>query len=109
MSSTDAPAAAPTVRVVRATPSGHVAIPDEFRAALGIDPETPLLLTLKDGALHLQPVLRGGDGVGSPWLRQLYDYFEPWRREAEEKGYTDEQINGWSDEALAEYRRERDG
>ncbi len=109
MSSTEAPADAPPLRVVRATPSGHVAIPDEFRAALGIDPETPLLLTLRGGELHLRPVARGSDANGSPWLRELYDYLEPWRRRADELGYTGEQINQWIDEALDEYRRERDG
>ena len=105
MSTTEVPSA----RVVQPSEDGRLEIPAEFRTALGIEPETPLLLTVKDGAIHLQPILSEGDDVGSPWLKQLYGLFEPWRREAEEKGYTDEQINAWIDEALAASRRERDG
>ena len=100
---------ATTTRVVRMTEDGRLEIPAEFRTALGIEAGTDVLLSVKDGALRLQPILNGGEGDGSPWLRQLYDYFEPWRREAEEKGYTDEQINEWIDEALAASRRERGG
>ncbi len=105
MSTTEAPPA----RVVHSTADGSLVIPAEFRTALGIEAETPLLLTARDGALHLTPVPRGDAGGGSPWLRELYDYLEPWRRKADELGYTGDQINQWIDEALDEYRRERDG
>lgn len=44
---------------------------------------------------------------GSPWLRELYEYFAPVRQEAIDKGYTEEEINTWIDEAIAEVRAER--
>jgi len=50
-----------------------------------------------------------GKPKGSPWLKELYDYFAPVRQEAEERGYTDEEINQWIDEALAEVRAENPG
>jgi hypothetical protein len=46
---------------------------------------------------------------GMDWYRKLYDYFAPARREADERGDSDEQINEWIDEALAAYRREQGG
>ena len=96
------------VRIIQATPEGLLEIPAEFRSAIGIEADTRVLLTLRDGALHLTPIPQGDRG-GSPWLRELHAYFEPWRREADEKGYTDEQINEWIDDALEASRRERDG
>jgi hypothetical protein len=44
---------------------------------------------------------------GSPWLKDLYDYFAPVRQEAEEKGYSDDEINTAIDRALASVRSER--
>ncbi len=95
-------------RIVRSTRDGRLTIPAEFRKELGIDAETRLQLTLKDGEILVRPVGQAA-ATGSPWLRELYEYFAPVRQEAEEKGYTDEQINEWIDEALAAYRREQDG
>ena len=96
-------------RIVRSARDGRLTIPVEFRRALGIGEATELVLTLKDGELRLRPVGTDQTPKGSPWLRELYDYFAPVRQEAEEKGYTDEQINEWIDEALAAYRREQGG
>lgn len=93
-------------RIVRSARNGRITIPADFRQALGIGDETALLVTLIDGELRLRPVEADVAPKGSPWLRELYDYFTPVRHEADEKGYTDEQINEWIDEALAAYRRE---
>ncbi len=53
---------------------------------------------------HHQPL---GDSEGSPWFREFYDLFAPVRQEAIDKGYTDEEINTWIDEALQASRAER--
>lgn len=44
------------------------------------------------------------EAKGSPWLRELYDYFAPVRAEAIEKGYTEEEINSAIDAALQAVR-----
>jgi len=66
-------------------------------------------VTVVDGELRLQPVEVEQRPEETDWFRRLYDYFAPARAEAEEKGYTDEQINEWIDEAIAAYRREQRG
>ena len=38
------------------------------------------------------------------WLKELYDLFAPVRQEVLERGDTEEEVNGWIDEALAEVR-----
>jgi AbrB family looped-hinge helix DNA binding protein len=93
-------------RVIRPPRRGQITIPAEFRRELGISDETPLRLTLREGELRLRPVGSDEPAKGSLWLRELWEYFEPVRREADERGYMDEQINEWIDEALAAYRRD---
>ena len=44
---------------------------------------------------------------GSEYLRELYELFAPVRQEAIDKGYTEEEINEWIDEAIREVRAER--
>lgn len=44
---------------------------------------------------------------GCPWLKELYDYFAPARREALERGYTEEEINLAIDEAVTAVRGTR--
>jgi hypothetical protein len=56
-----------------------------------------------------QPTHDAEEISGSPWLKNLYDYFAPARAEAEEKGYTEEQINTWFDVALKAVRRNQSG
>ncbi|MDP9366079.1 MAG: AbrB/MazE/SpoVT family DNA-binding domain-containing protein [Chloroflexota bacterium] len=104
-------------KVVRARKKGQITIPDEFRRELGIGEDSLLRVSVRDGELRIAPVEvreraeAGTDAAeqGSPWLRELYEYFAPVRQEAEEKGYTDEQINEWIGEAVAAHRRERRG
>lgn len=43
-------------RVIQQVADGRVEIPDDMRAALGIEPKTPLLLTLVEGEIHLRPL-----------------------------------------------------
>ena len=96
-------------KVVRARKKGQITIPDEFRKALGIEENSLLRVSVQDGELRITPVEvhKREPAAGSPWLRELYEYFAPVRQEAEEKGYTDEEINAWIDEAVAAVRRER--
>ncbi|MBA2278153.1 MAG: AbrB/MazE/SpoVT family DNA-binding domain-containing protein [Chloroflexia bacterium] len=96
-------------RIVRALRSGQVTIPAAFRRELGIDEQSLLRMTLENGGLRIMPVQVDDEPRGSPWLKEFYDYFAPVRQEAEEKGYTDEEINTWIDEALAAVRAERPG
>jgi bifunctional DNA-binding transcriptional regulator/antitoxin component of YhaV-PrlF toxin-antitoxin module len=101
--------AAVGAKFVRVLRGGQITLPIEFRRALGI--EEGMILAMhqgQDGVLHMRPapILTSG-GKGSPWLRELYELFEPVRREIEEKGYTEEEVNQWIDDAVAEYRKER--
>jgi len=93
-------------KVVRARKKGQVTIPDEYRKELGIGDDTLLRMRVEDGELRIAPVEVREQARGSPWLRELYEYFAPVREEADEKGYTDEEINAWIDEAIAAHRRE---
>jgi AbrB family looped-hinge helix DNA binding protein len=88
---------------VRPRRDGRITIPAEFRRELGIGDETTLRLTVADGELRLRPVGKR-ETDGASWFKELYDYFAPARQEAIEKGYTDEEINGWIDQAVAEVR-----
>lgn len=69
-----------------------------------MDADTPVRLTLRDGELWLRPVPTIRDDGGRDWFRELYDSFAPARQEAIDNGYTDEEINGWIDQAVAEVR-----
>lgn len=92
-------------RIIKAARGGRITIPIDLRRELGIDDETPLRVRVVDGELRVTPMANAA--AGSSWPRELYDYFAPVREEAKEKGYTEEQINGWIDEAVLAYRRER--
>ena len=94
-------------RLVRSLRRGRITIPAEFRKELGIGQDSLLHVTLDGGELRLKPVQTTAEPKGSPWLRELYEYYAPARQEAEEKGYTDEQINAWIDEAVTAVRREQ--
>ena len=93
-------------RIIRRLRGGRITIPAEFRRELGIGKDTLLELTLDGGELHLKPVEAKGERQGSPWFKELYDYFAPARAEALAKGYTDEEINAWIDAAVAAVRAE---
>jgi bifunctional DNA-binding transcriptional regulator/antitoxin component of YhaV-PrlF toxin-antitoxin module len=91
-------------RTVRALRGGQITIPAEFRKRLGVTEDTLLQMTLEAGELRVKPVRLAEPGQGSAWLKELYDYFAPVRAEAEEKGYTEQEINADIDEAVREVR-----
>jgi bifunctional DNA-binding transcriptional regulator/antitoxin component of YhaV-PrlF toxin-antitoxin module len=93
-------------RIVRPLQDGRITIPAEFRRELGIGRDTLLQVTLDGGELRLKPIEAEGEQQGSPWFKELYDYFAPARAEALAKGYTDEEINAWIDEAVSAVRAE---
>lgn len=93
--------------VLRPQRDGRITIPARFRQELGIGEDTQLRLTLNDGELRLRPVGSTARSEGSSWFGELYDYFAPARQEAIDKGYTEEEINSWIDQAVAEVRAKR--
>lgn len=96
-----------TTKIVRQLRSGQVTIPVEFRRELGIEGEGMLQMTLKDGELRIKPLHVREAHTGSPWLKDLYNYFAPVREEAIAKGYTEEEINTAIDEAVRASRADR--
>ena len=64
-------------KIVRPLRGGQVTIPAAFRKELGIGDETMLRMTLIDGELRIKPVQMTETSKGSPWLRELYEYFAP--------------------------------
>ena len=93
--------------IVRARRKGQITIPDRFRRELGIGDDTLLRVSVQDGELRLKPVKAADEERGSPWLRELYEYFAPVRQEAIDRGYTEQLINDAIDEAIREVRAER--
>lgn len=91
-----------TVRMLR---NGQFTIPVDVRRQLGIDDQSLLQVRVEEGELRIRPVRVVEEG--SPWVRDLYNYFAPVRQEAIDRGYTEQQINDAIDEAIAESRRER--
>lgn len=94
-----------STRIVRPLRSGQITIPAEFRERLGIRPDSLLQVTLLEGELRIKPIRTAQTAAGSPWLRELYDLFAPVRQEAEERGYSEKEINAVIDEAIKEVRQ----
>jgi AbrB family looped-hinge helix DNA binding protein len=94
-------------KIVKPLRSGQITIPIEFRRALGIDENTLLDVSMSDGALHLHPLETQAKSAGSPWLKELYDYFAPVRQEIIDRGISEEEVNADIDAAFAEVRAER--
>lgn len=93
-------------KIIRPLRSGQITIPVEFRKELGITQESLLQVSLEGQELRIRPVEVRETSQGSPWLRELYEYFAPVRQEAIERGYTEEEINEAIDEAIRAVRRE---
>jgi AbrB family looped-hinge helix DNA binding protein len=91
-------------RIIKPLRGGQITIPAEFRRELGITEESMLQVTLSEGELHVKPVRVTDTGAGSPFLKELYEYFAPARQEAQEKGYTGEEIDAAVDQALKAVR-----
>lgn len=89
-------------RVVQPLRSGQITIPVEFRRRLGITEQTLLQVILEDGELRIRPLEASQTAGGSPWFRELYDYFAPVREEAAQ--YSEEEIDAAIDEAVRAVR-----
>lgn len=96
----------PMTKMIRPLRGGQITIPAEFRKQLGIDEQSMLRMTLTQGELRITPV-RVAAAQGSPWFRELYELFAPVRQEAADKGYSEQEINAWIDEAVQGVRAER--
>ena len=95
----------PMTRIIKPLRGGQITIPAEFRKELGITEESMLQATLSGGELHLKPVRLTERGAeGSPFLKELYEYFAPAREEVQEKGYTEEKIDTAVDQAVQAVR-----
>lgn len=95
-------------KIVRQLRGGQITIPAEFRRELGIEADTLLRMTLEDGELHIVPVRVETGGKGSPWVKELYEYFAPVREHIAAAGYTEEEVNADIDAAIRAVREERD-
>jgi AbrB family looped-hinge helix DNA binding protein len=91
-------------RIIKPLRGGQITIPAEFRRELGITEESMLQVTLSEGELHVKPVRVTEIGEGSPYLKELYEYFVPAREEAQEKGLTGEEIEAAVDQAIEAVR-----
>jgi len=91
------------VKIVKPLRSGQITIPVDFREKLGIGTDTLLQIKLIEGELRIRPVQISDKPKGSPWLKELYDYFAPARKEAAK--YTEEEINADIDRAVKEVRQ----
>ena len=89
-------------RIVQLLRSGQITIPAEFRRRLGITDKTMLRLTLEGQELRITPIAVHETVGSSAWFRELYEYFAPVRREAEQ--YSEEEINTTIDQAVAAAR-----
>lgn len=90
-------------KIVKSSKNGQITIPIEFRKQLGNEGEALWQVTLDDHELRVSPV-RMVESADSDWYERLYERFAPARAEAIERGYTDDEINSWIDEAVAEVR-----
>lgn len=90
-------------KIIKPLRGGQVTIPADFREKLGIDADTLLQISLMQGELRIKPVQISQSGKGSAWLKELYDMFEPVRKEAEK--YSSEEINQAIDQAVKAVRR----
>jgi AbrB family looped-hinge helix DNA binding protein len=94
-------------KLVRPLRGGQITIPAAFRKELGIDENTMLRVTVTDGELRMTPVRMEEATEGSPWLRELYEYFAPVREEIVRRGISEEEVNADIDAAIAAVRAEQ--
>jgi AbrB family looped-hinge helix DNA binding protein len=94
-------------RIIKPLRGGQITIPAEFRRELGITEESMLQVSLSEGELHLKPVRVTEAGEGSPFLKELYEYFAPAREEVKEKGLTGEEIDTAVEQAAEAVRQQK--
>ncbi len=95
--------------LVKTLRNGQITIPIAMRRELGIDEQTMLQVSVtEDRALRLKPVSVEDRPKGSPWLKELYEYFAPVREEVAASGMTEQEVNDLIDEAIRDVREGRD-
>ena len=95
-------------RLVRVQEKGQVTLPAEMRKSLGLKKGDLVAVTSTDGGVLIKPV-EIKEQQGSPWLKELYDYFAPVREEIRARGLSEEEVNADIDAAVREVRaRQRD-
>jgi bifunctional DNA-binding transcriptional regulator/antitoxin component of YhaV-PrlF toxin-antitoxin module len=94
------------LRVIRPLHNGKLVIPDEFQRELGIGEDSTLQLTVENGELRIRAVQEIPADQVPAWVKKAYDALAPLREEVIEAGYTEEEINGTIDEAIAAVRRQ---
>lgn len=92
-------------KIVRPLRGGQITIPVEFRRRLGIEDDSLLQVTLDRDELRIKKVDVSETVAGSPWLKELYEYFAPVRQDILVAGISEEEVNADIDAALAEVRR----
>lgn len=95
--------------LVKPLRNGQITIPIAMRRELGIDERTMFQLSVTDDReIRLKPIRLDEETKGSPWLKDLYEYFAPVREEVAASGMSEDEVNDLIDEAIAAVRRERD-
>lgn len=84
---------------------GQITIPIAFRQKLGIGADSLLQVHIAGDELRIKPVKTTTTVGGSPWVKELYDYFAPVRKEIKEKGYTETEVNEAIDAAVKAVRK----
>jgi bifunctional DNA-binding transcriptional regulator/antitoxin component of YhaV-PrlF toxin-antitoxin module len=87
--------------------SGRLEIPADFQETIGAQPHDVIELRLVDDEIRLKRAEVASETLPQPWLQELYEYFRPFREEAEASGLTDDEINEAIDEAFRSVRSER--
>jgi len=90
-------------RLVRVQGKGQVTLPAGVRKRLGIEKGDLVAVTETTGGVVITPV-QIMETVGSPWLKELYEYFAPVREEVRARGLTEAEVNADIDRAIAEVR-----
>ncbi len=94
-----------SAKIVRPLRRGQITIPFEFRERLGLGEDSLLAITLRGKTLEITPV-RVTAGLGSPWLKELYELFAPAREDLSK--YSEDEIDRAIDQAVTEVRAKRD-
>jgi AbrB family looped-hinge helix DNA binding protein len=99
-------------KTIRALRGGQMTIPIEIRKHLGIDENTLLSVSeTGDGGFYVKPlIIEPAHTLANPsdssWIKQVYDAFEPVRREIREKGMSEDEVDSLIDEAFRDVRAE---
>ncbi len=90
-------------KLIRVQEKGQVTLPADVRRKTGLKKGDLVSVTTTEDGVLIKPV-EVKETQGSPWLKELHAYFAPVRAEAEEKGYTEEQIDAAIDDAVVAVR-----